>query len=204
MTLTELTQQVYTITNRSDRVAETFSAIQSATLKMHQSDYYWKDIFEVGYNSGANGAGYEHDIDYRGLIPNFRAMKYIRKWTPDTTGQNPLGCPGRLLTLVEPANVFDDYHTQKCDIYYAAGAYVHVRSSTPDQYYILGVYIQPNITQAGYASWVALDHPFAIINEAAALVFKAIGKDEEAATYRSINAEQISMLKSSNITSGGF
>lgn len=204
MTLAELTQQVYTITNRADRVAETLSAIQAATLKMHQSDYYWKDIFEAGFNAGADSIAYEHDIDYRSLVPLFRAWKYIRKWTPDLTGQNPAGCPGKLLTLVEPMNVFDDYQAQKCDVYYGAGAFVHVKSSTQDQYYILGCYVNPVITSAGYSSWVALDHPFAIIYEAAAMVFKAVGKDEEAATYRALNQDQISILKSSNITAGGF
>lgn len=203
MTLAELTQQVYTITNRADRTAETLSAIQSATLKMHQSDYYWKDIFESGYNSGTVGA-YEHDIDYRAIIPLFRAIKYIRKWSPDLTGQNPLGCPGKLLTCVEPANVFDDYQQQKSDVFYMAGAYIHVNSSTLDQYYILGSYLQPNITSTGYSSWIAIDHPFAIIYEAAAMVFKAIGKDEEAATYRTLNQDQIALLKSSNITGIGF
>lgn len=204
MTLTELTQQVYTITNRPDRVAETASAITSATLKMHQSDYYWKDIYENGFNAGSDNIAYEHDIDYRAVIPLFRALKYIRKWTPDLTGQNPLGCPGRLLTLVEPANVFDDYHQQKCDIYYAAGAFIHVRSSTMDQYYILGAYVNPNVLPDTYNSWIALDHPFAIIYEAAAMVFKSVGKDEEATTYRTLNADQIAILKQSNITAAGF
>lgn len=204
MTLAELTQQVYTITNRADRVAETLSAIQSATLKMHQSDYYWKDIFEAGFNAGTDSITYEHDIDYRSIIPLFRSWKYIRKWTPDPTGQNPAGCPGKLLTLVEPMNVFDDYGAQKTDVYYGAGAFVHVKSSTQDQYYILGCYVNPNITSAGYSSWVALDHPFAIIYEAAAMVFKAIGKDEEAVTYRTLNADQIGILKSNNITAEGF
>jgi len=204
MTLTELTQQVYTITNRPDRIAETLSAIQSATLKMHQSDFYWKDIFEAGYNAGSNAIAYEHDIDYRSIIPLFRAWKYIRKWSPDLTGQNPLGCPGKLLTLVEPMNVFDDYHAQKTDVYYGAGQYVHVKSSTLDQYYILGCYINPNITSSLYSSWIAIDHPFAIIYEAAAMVFKAVGKDEEATTYRTLNADQIGILKQNNVTALGF
>lgn len=203
MTLTELIQQVYTVTNRSDRVAETLSAVQAATLKMHQSDYYWKDIFEAGVNLGQ--AAYENDIDYRSLFPLFRATKYIRKFTPDLTGITS-GCPGLLLTLVEPINVFDDYHQQKQDIYYGAGSYIHVKSSTKDQYYLMGVYLNPKVgsTDATYSSWIALDHPFAIIYEACAMIFKAIGKDEEATTYRAINNDQISILKSSNITAGGF
>jgi hypothetical protein len=35
MTLAELISEVYTITGRPDRVAETASAIKSATLKAH-------------------------------------------------------------------------------------------------------------------------------------------------------------------------
>ena len=49
MTLNELIAEVYTITNRPDLVAQTLMAVRSATLKLHQSDYYYKDIFETGF-----------------------------------------------------------------------------------------------------------------------------------------------------------
>lgn len=217
MTLTELTQEVYTITNRPDRINETASAIRAATLKMHQSDYYWKDLLETGISFDA--ACYQNDIEFRTLLPLFRAIKYLKKlhcscacnavlrpyqnygsfninW--DTSR---LGVP---LTLLEPGQLFDDYHQLKQDVFYAAGAVIHINSSTLEQNYVFGCYVNPDITTSGYNSWVALDQPYAIIYEACAMVFKAIGKDEEAANYKNLMAEQIAMLKTNNIIAGGF
>lgn len=196
MTLAELIAEVYTITGRPDRVAETLSAVKSATLKVHQSDYYYKDMFEGGLDF--QSTSYVQALDYRQLLPKFRALKYLRKYDPDT------GTMGKELDIVVPENVLDDYKITKSDICYVAGAYIQVNSSTEQRYYVLGCYLNPDITESGYNSWVALDHPYAIIFDAAGTVFKAIGKDEEAAAYRQLVAEQIAMVRSSNITAVGF
>ena len=46
--LNSLMTDVMTITNRADLIAETKLAVKQATLKMHQVDYFPKDIFETG------------------------------------------------------------------------------------------------------------------------------------------------------------
>jgi hypothetical protein len=196
MTLAELIAEVYTITGRSDRVAETLSAVKSATLKAHQSDYYYKDIFETGLDFGYTA--YIQSLDYRAIIPRWRALKYIRKYDPDTS------TPGKFLELIVPENVLDLYAVQKTDICYAAGAYIQIKTSTEQRYYLLGCYLNPDITETGFNSWVALDHPYCIVFDAAATVFKAIGKDEEAAAYRTLVAEQLTMLRTANILATGF
>lgn len=196
MTLSELIQEVYIITGRPDLVNDTASAVRSATLKAHQSDYYYKDIFESGI--AFSTAEFIQNLDYRALISNWKALKYLRKF--DIVS----GTPGRELDIVVPENVFDDYATQKQDICYGAGAFIQINSSTKEQNYLLGCYVNPIITTAGYNSWVALDHPYYIIFDAAATVFKAIGKDDEATTYRTLMAEQLAMLKTANILANGF
>jgi len=196
MTLAELIQEVYTLTARPDRVDETASAIKSATLKAHQSDYYYKDLYEVGVSFTT--AEYLQSLDYRTLIPKWRSIKYLRKYDLTTS------TPGQFLTLIQPETVMDRYEVEKSNIYYMAGAYVNIKSDTLEQGYLLGCYVNPDITTSGYNSWIALDHPYAIIFDAAATVFKAIGKDEEAAAYRGLVMEQISMLRSSNITANGY
>lgn len=198
MTLTELINNVYTITNRPDRVAETLQAVLSATLKAHQIDYFYKDIYETGI--AFDTSAYTQQINYRALLPQWRALKYLRKY--DNVNMVPNGPP---LRIVEPMNIFDDYQAQKVDVCYVAGINVNINSCTMEQYYLLGCYLNPNLTTSGYNSWIALDHPWAIIYEAAAQVFSAIGKDEEFAKYRNVIVpEQIGMLKESNITSVGF
>jgi len=196
MTLAELIQEVYTLTGRPDRVAETLSAVRSATLKCHQSDYYYKDILESGLAFDA--ASYVQNLDYRALLPRWRALKYLRKY------DNSSGTPGRELDIIPPDLVIDSYKSQRTDICYVAGAYVQINSSTQEQFYLLGCYLNPDITEAGYTSWVAQDHPYAIIFDAAATVFKSIGKDDESSAYRNLMGEQMTMLRASNITPVGF
>lgn len=196
MTLAELIQEVYTLTARPDLVSETSSAVKAATLKAHQSDYYFKDLFESGI--AFSTAAFIQNLDYRALIANWRSLKYLRKF--DFTNN----VPGRLLETIVPENVLNDYQTQRTDICYGAGAFIQINSSTKEQYYLLGAYLNPILTDAGYSSWVALDHPYFIVFDAAATVFKAIGKDDEATTYRQLVAEQLTMLKTANILVNGF
>lgn len=196
MTLAELITEVYSLTGRPDRIAETLSAIKSATLKAHQSDYFYKDIFESGIVFDT--ASFAQSLDYRTLLPRWRALKYLRKYNISTN------TPGKELDIILPDNVLDSYKTTKTDICYVAGAFVQLNSSTKEDTYLMGCYLNPDITEAGYASWIALDHPYAIIFDAAATVFKAIGKDEEAAAYRGLVVEQIAMLKMSNIEGVGY
>ena len=196
MTLAELITEVYTITGRSDRVGETASAIKSATLKAHNSDYFYKDLYETGISFLASD--YVQQLDYRAILPRFRSMRYLRKY------DNVNAAPGRFLDLIVPENVLDRYTVQKTDVYYVAGAYVNINSSDQQQYYLLGCYLNPDVTTSGFSSWIAIDHPYAIVLDAAATVFKAIGKDEEAAAYRGLVAEQLALLRASNIIANGY
>jgi len=196
MTFTELCAEVYILTGRPDYVAGTESAVKSATLKCHQTDYYYKDMFESGI--AFDTSAYVQNLDYRTLLPRWRALKYLRKY------DNSTGTPGIELSIILPDNVFDSYSLQKSDICYVAGSNVQINSSTQDQYYLLGCYLNPDITSAGYTSWIALDHPYAIIFDATATVFKLIGKDEEAAALRTLVTEQIGMIKMSNIDATGY
>lgn len=195
MTLAELIQEVYTITNRPDRSAETLSAIKSATLKAHQCDFFWKDLFETGVQF--SGPDFLQQLDYRSVLPLWRANKYLRKF------DFPSSTPGKFLTIIQPEQVLDAYKCEKDDIYYYGGTVLNIKSSTLEDTFLYGCYVNPDITSGGYNSWIALDHPYAIIFDAAGTVFKAIGKDEEAATYKSLVPEQLMMLKTSNIIAQG-
>lgn len=196
MTLTDLTNEVYTLTGRPDRVAETLSAIRSSTLKLHQVDYFYKDLLETGIQF--TSSAFQQQLDYRALFPLFRAVKYFIKW--DNVNQ----APGLPLTRIQPENILDQYGVSKQDVYYVAGAYVNINSSDAQQYYLAGIWQNPNITPANYASWIALDHPYAIVFDAVATVLKTIGKNDEAADYRKLCDEQIAMLRASNITPEGI
>ena len=195
MTLAELIAEVYTLTNRPDLVAETLTAVRSATLKLHHSDFYYKDLFETGIDFVT--AEFIQDFEYRSFIPRWRQLKWTRIW------DNTSGIAGKFFEPVAPENVLDDYKLAREDICYVAGAILHIRSSTTFQHILLSCYLHPDITESTYDSWIALDHPYAIVYDAAATVFKMIGKADEAAMYRQLVAEQIAELRISGIENIG-
>lgn len=184
-TFAELVSDVYTLTNRPDLVAETKLAVKAATLKAHQSDFYPKDLFETGITW--SDPAYIQSIDYRALIPRWRAFKYLRKYSN--------GMPGDFIKMLTPEQVLDSYVYQKSDICYIAGEMLEIRSSTKDENLIIACYVNPITDENNFSSWIALDHPYAISYEAARSIFKQIGFDEQASSIRQEVMEQYQILK---------
>ena len=69
---------------------------------------------------------------------------------------------------------------------------------------MLGCYVHPDVTEAGFTSWVADDHPYAIVFAAAATVFKMIGDTEKFAAYTQLANMQLQEVKLSNIQAYGY
>lgn len=195
MNLTELQQEVYSITNRSDLVAETLTAVRQSTLALHQADFYWKDIYETGISFTTSD--YTQELTYRPIIPLFRALKYLRK-------ADSSGTPGAFFTVVQPESVLDNYSIERTDVCYAAGASIEIKSSTRFQYALLGCYLNPNVSVSGFNSWIAIDHPYAIVYEAAEKVFKMIGKTEEFAAFKFLRDEERQRIVISNTVLQGY
>lgn len=192
----QLISDVYTITTRPDLVEETKLAIKQATLKAHHSDFYPKDIYENGLSFSTSE--YFQTLDYRMLVPRWRAFKYLRKFDAVAVS------PGAELTIITPDQIFDEYMGTKTDVCYQAGANININSSTKEQYYLFGCYIHPDITDAGYSSWIALDNPYAIEFEAARVLFKMIGYDEQSSMYEKLVLEQFAELKMNNLLANGY
>ena len=186
-TLNELIDDVYTVTNRPDLVADTLLAVKKATLKAHHSDFYAKDLFETGIQWAT--PDYIQSLEYRTVVPRWRQLKFLRKY--DDTGSTP----GDFFTILTPDQTLDEYGISKENICYLAGDMIEIRSDTQDQYMLLGCYLHPDITTTGFSSWIALDHPYLIVYEAAASLFKTIGFDEQATAMRQEVAEQYSNLR---------
>lgn len=184
-TFAELLSDVNTVTNRPDLVNETKLAVKAATLKAHHSDFYPKDLFEIAVEWPT--PAFIQSLEYRTLIPRWRAFKYLRKY------QN--GAPSTFISLLTPEQTLDRYNVNREDICYLAGEIIEIRSSTADQHHIIGCYVNPILDENSYSSWIATDHPYAIVYEAARSVFKAIGWDEQAQSLRQEVAEQYTLLK---------
>ena len=196
MTLAELISEVYLLTNRSDLVSETTSAIKAATLKAHQSDYYSKDIHETGVEFTT--AGYNQSLDYINLISNFRTLSYLKRVTDENDSL------GKFLPILTPEETLDSYGQSKTDICYIAGRVIEIKSSVSFSKILLGCYVLPIVTDTGYASWVAEQHPYAIIKEAARVIFKTIGFDEQSSAYERLVAEEYVLLRMSGLSDVGY
>lgn len=195
MTLNEIIEEVYVLTNRRDLVALTLSAIKAATLKAHGTDFYSKDIFEVAVTFDT--AEFKHSLDYTGLISTFRAIKYLRIVDKLTDEE------GKFVAILTPEELIDSYNVPKKDVAYVAGRFLEIRSSTEFNAALFGCYTFPIVTVEGYSSWVAQFFPWAIIYEAATVVFGRIGNKEEAAAMRAQRNEEYSLLKLSALQDVG-
>ena len=195
MTLTELQQEVYTVTNRPDLVAETLLAVRQSTLALHQMDFFYKDLQETGISFTA--PAYTQELEYRSLLPRFRALKYLRK-------SDSLGAVTGFFTVITPEQVVDSYGVDLVDVCYAAGASIEMKSREQFQYAVLGYYENPDISVASYSSWIAQDHPYAIVYEAAEKVFKMIGKSEEFAAFKFLRDEERLRITVSNTQLAGY
>lgn len=196
MTFAELLAEVYLITGRPDQEGMSKSAIQRATLKVHGTDLYDKDIYEESIEFDTSA--YIHALDIYTLIPNFRAWKYVKRvdGTTDSLTGALLSTPIQLLDVDQ---VLDSYGAMKSDIAYVAGRNLEIKASVPFTKAIIGCYVHPIITEAEYSSWIAIQYPWVIIHEACRLIFRAIGKLDEANAQGQMAAEELNILRIGSI-----
>lgn len=193
MNFTELFNEVVTITKRPDLVDRTNQAIRAATLKIHHSDFYYKDLVEVPVQ-------FTHVFILQSfmpteVVPNFRKAKYVRLWNGDLFGD-----VGKFLTPIQIENSLNAYKQIKTDVFYMAGQNLQIRGCAPLDKVLFGCYVHPIISPAGsYKSWIADEKPYAIIYEAARSIFKSISFDTQAQEFSQLVAEEIAEIKLSYI-----
>ena len=192
---TDLLANVYTVTNRPDLVAETTLAVKAATLKLHRIDYFSKDLFETGVSFSTSD--YFQTLDYKTIIPLFRTIKYLRKY--DSVNLKP----GIELKAISIEKVLDGYGVERQDVFYQAGSVLQIKSSTQEQYYLIGAYLNPIIDPATYNSWIAQEFPMSVVYVAASIVFTAIHQAETAAAMDKLAASEMAEILMHNIETVG-
>lgn len=199
--LSAVMADVYLLTERPDLVEATRMAVKNATLKLHSSDFFFKDLYETGVLF--DEAKYIQKLSIKELVPTFRAVHYLRKTAVDYSAE--AGYVGSdFLESVHPLLSKDDYGKDRLNVYYQAGTAINIRSSTAEQRFLLGVYTYPELSDELYESWVAREYKEAIVYDAAATVFKGIGFDEQAAQFRADSATWGRLLKNGNIVTGAY
>jgi hypothetical protein len=191
-----LVDDVIKITSRPDLLVETQMAVKSATLQLHRSDFFYKDIREEVLQF--NTTDYLQTIDYRTLFPRYRALKYLRKYDPNQG-------VGSFLKVITPEQVLDGYGAALSDICYAAGAVIQIKSATAMSFAIIGIYENPIVaTPETYNSWVSDEAYFAIVYSAAAKMFGGILNNPAKQKYNSEEAfREFLEVSNSNILATG-
>jgi hypothetical protein len=172
-------------TRRPDKGDEIVIALQEATLFAHRFDFFRQDLREVPIQYAT--PVFSAQLVIASSFKRFRKFSYWRKYDPEGKG-----VPGDYLKPCEPDKLIDSYGQAKQDIYYVAGRVVNWLSSTEDLIHLVGYYANPDINVNAFDSWLADSQPFAIINYAAAKIFKSIGQLDIAKTTMD---EAVALLK---------
>lgn len=194
-----LVNDVYTLTKKPNLIEETKLAVKSATLQLHRQEFFSKDLLETALQYSENA--YFQTIVYRSLFPRYRSTKYIRKYDMSTG----IGVAGKFLIMRTPDEMLDSYGVELADVWYLAGDVIQVKSSDPIQYSLIGVYLNPDISsESNYTSWIADEAPYAVVYQAASIVFGNVLKDKTARDTNLAMAQmEFTQIKNSNILDVG-
>lgn len=213
-TLTDLAADVYTITNRPDLIQETKVAIRKAIRKFHGADTFKRDLKQqrlamATYTPVAEG-------QYRWSIPldeftRFRRMSDIR-YPPElmppenstvlVTNWAQGYSVSRQFTEIAANNIFDTYRAEKQNYYFVAGASLTIKSGWYVDYLDVLYYQWPEVPideTTPFSTWIVDQFPDAIQEEASAMVFKMIGKDDEFQRFNVLFGENLQIIRGTDI-----
>lgn len=193
MNFAEIKAEVISLTRRPDLDTQTDSAIKNATLKAHTSDFFYKDIREIAVQFGT----YQFVQNFlpTDVLPRFRKAKYIRRWSGDADTGQPLN----FFEPIQIENSLDSYGIIKAEVFYMAGNLLQIRGSSTVDRVLFGAYQYPQITSAGYDSWIANEAPWAIIYGATRIIMNSIGLQEQASQIEGLMLEEYNTLRIFNV-----
>lgn len=195
MNFTELVAEVIQITKRPDLATATESAVKAATLKAHQSDYFFNDLIEVAVEF--DEPRFIQTFDPKQVVPRFRQAKYIRIWEGDVNGYAK-----EFLEHIQIEAALDNYGHIRTNVFYMAGAFLQIRGTQPVEKVLFGAYQHPLVTPSeNLNSWIADEYPWAIVYEAARTIFLQVGYQEQSRAMQALVGEQYSVLGLSNVDS---
>ena len=199
-TFASLVADVYTTTNRPDLVAETALAVRKATLKLHTTGidletgtpkvvFYWPDRSEaIVTPTVVDLANNYYSFDTQAApFSRFRALQYVRQYTPADTDL--------FFDPIDFDNLLDSYRIEKTNVFYLIGQLAQIRANFTVTQVRVGYYRYPVAIESGYSSWIADQLPDMVVEEAAATIFKMIGKDDEFQKYAALTKENMAALE---------
>lgn len=192
--LADLTSDVYTLTNRPDLESQTLLAIKKATLKFHTADTWLRDIVSAPISLPAQITP-QYQIAISTNFTRWRRPESVRTRNDDAfivTGDV-------VLERIEPNDLFDNYNTLRQNVYWVVGDTLNISLAALGTRAIVSYFQLPDITTDSYSSWIASSYSNFIVEEASAQIFKAVGKDNEYQRFQQFFAENLALLRTSEV-----
>lgn len=196
MNYAELVDNVVTVTGRDELVPQIQYAIAKATLKLHSADLWNRDLVEKIVGVVSTFAP-RYMIDVKSEFPRFRKIQYLNGY--DVTSKTVI-CE---LQQQSPISIGDNYGRLVNQIYYLSGDMITIRSVIALTNVLAGFWALPPVDNANYKSWIADVAPYAIIDEASAEIFGAVGDAEEATRRRKMFEGNVALIRVSDIEAAG-
>lgn len=184
MTLTQLFDEVVTITNRSDLISETNYAIKAAITKAHNADEWLPDMTAVRVTPT-----YNEDLDLYQIFTQEEPFVRFKKALTITKRPVPI-----LLDSVSPDNLFDAYGSLASNIWYLAGSVINVRTSGIEEAEVTYL-TRPDLSELGFSSWIADNYSHVITSGASSIVFDMLGKGDEKQRFATLYMDGIKELQ---------
>lgn len=166
---------VVTNTNRPNLAAETKSAIVSATREFHNRGRFKADVREAILTSTNGG-----QTVFRFSLPEDKLIREILNVAP----VSPLGLKGIHLTQVDP------FAKPTCGNWYSwLNNVITLGVAYPANTFALSFLSFPDVSEANYASWIAVKYPHYITDAATFRVLAMSGNAQQAAIYKNMVGE---------------
>ena len=216
-TLDSLAADVYVLTNRPDLVSETRVALRKAIYKFHSADTFKRDLWtqrlQMALYPPIDSDQFRWNIALT-EFPRFRRPRFLR-YPPDLA--IPIQTPAPLIDWptganwsrefveVSSDNIFDSYRAEYTNYFFIAGSTLTIKAAYGVDYLDFSYYqypLVPAVPTGPINSWICDQYPDAPIEEAAGTVFKMIGKDDEYNRYQTLFAENLGILRGTDVGEG--
>ena len=164
MNYQQLYKEVIAKTNRPELVAETQLAITQATLRMHSLAWFAKDLAVAQIRFPTAAAGGMNTVAISRNLMRCRKVYAIE-------GAEEL----------DTSEIFKRETAALHNVWYVLGDSLVIKST--NQVQTVSWVTTPIVTPVtDYSSWIAVQHPYAIVDEAARIVAELTGRAELAAS----------------------
>lgn len=169
------------LTNRPDYTTETALAIRNATLTVHLSDHFPRDI--VSTDVPAATSSFVQQLDTLSLFPRFRDVSAL--CLRDADGNQVLTPP---IEIVEVGDIYEPGYpgVRKQNIAWLAGSTINVFSNLASFGSFVDWFQSPALTRETYNSWIADSFPDPIVWYASMIVWNRSGNEKKAAEARTM------------------